>query len=60
MGFCLLILKGNALFVKLFTFISACDLFGPQESHKFFIANVTNAHDKLCKHAAWVTSCWKG
>ena len=25
-----------------------------------FIANVTNAHDKLCKHAAWAISCWKG
>ena len=42
------------------SFISACNLFGPQENHNFFIANVTNAGDKLCKHAAWETSCWKG
>ena len=29
------------------SFISACDLFGPQENHEPFIANVRNAHDKL-------------
>ena len=29
------------------SFISARDLFGPQENHESFIANVRNVHDKL-------------